>query len=302
MIYLESFHFPTFEEEDDFLADYFKVNSFSMNELYPFKVLSEKGLYSLDFEEITVLYGGNGSGKSTALNTIGNKLRVARNSAYNKGDIDFQKAYLKMCEYYESEWDEHILDLKDRTTLITSDDIFKYMLDMRQRNGYVKMHRDSAIDDWFTARKARVKHINFETGEGIEELERSRRAKRQSCREFVRENLGEVTASYSNGETGFMKFIDSIVPDRLYLLDEPENSLSCELQMRLAQYIENAARYYGCQFIIATHSPFLLAIKGAKIYNLDGEPATLSKFWELPNMKLYYELFKEYEKEFGQYR
>lgn len=92
-----------------------------------------------------------------------------------------------------------------------------------------------------------------------------------------------------------MRFIKSILPDKLYLLDEPENSLSCELQMKLAQYIEESARYYGCQFIIATHSPFLLAMERAKIYNLDGEPAAISKFWELPNMKLYHELFSRYD-------
>jgi ABC-type cobalamin/Fe3+-siderophores transport system ATPase subunit len=95
-----------------------------------------------------------------------------------------------------------------------------------------------------------------------------------------------------------MRFIDSIIPDRLYILDEPENSLSCELQIELAKYIELSARYYGCQFIIATHSPFLMAISGAKLYNLDGKPATISKFWELPNMQLYYNLFKKYDREF----
>lgn len=296
MIYLESFHFPSFEEEDDFLARYFQYHPYSMNAIYPFKVLSEKGLHSLDFQEITVLYGGNGSGKSTALNTIANMLRISRNSAYNKGD--FHEVYLEMCDYKEGEYDEHVLNLKDRSTLITSDDIFKYMLDMRQRNGYVRAHRDRAIEDWFSARKARVSCVNFETGEGVDEVERSRRAKRQTCKQYVKENLGEVQPSYSNGETGFMKFIDSIVPDKLYILDEPENSLSCELQMKLAQYIANAARYFSCQFIIATHSPFLLAINGAKIYNLDGEPATISNFWDLPNMKLYYELFKRYECKF----
>ena len=250
----------------------------------------------MDFKEITILYGGNGSGKSTALNTIGNLLGVARNSAYNKGD--FHDHYLSMCDYSIGDFCDHILSLRDKTTLITSDDIFKYMLDMRQNNGRVRNNRDDAIRQWFNERNARIARVNFETGEGVEELKRSQRARRQSCREYLRDNLGEVVPSYSNGETGFMKFIEGIVPDRLYLLDEPENSLSCELQLKLAQYIENSARYCGCQFIIATHSPFLLAMQDAKIYNLDSEPATVSQFWELPNMKLYYELFREYSEKF----
>lgn len=296
MIYLDSCRFPSFEAEDNFLAAYFKNNSYSLNTIYPFKVLSERGLHSLDFKEITILYGGNGSGKSTALNTIGNLLGVARNSAYNKGD--FHDHYLSMCDYSIGDFCDHILSLRDKTTLITSDDIFKYMLDMRQNNGRVRNNRDDAIRQWFNERNARIARVNFETGEGVEELKRSQRARRQTCREYLRDNLGEVVPSYSNGETGFMKFIEGIVPDRLYLLDEPENSLSCELQLKLAQYIENSARYCECQFIIATHSPFLLAMQDAKIYNLDSEPATVSQFWELPNMKLYYELFREYGEKF----
>ena len=116
--------------------------------------------------------------------------------------------------------------------------------------------------------------------------------------QYVKITAGERTNTFSNGETGFMKFVESITPNRLYILDEPENSLSCALQMELAKYIESSARHFGCQFIIATHSPFLLAIERAKIYNLDGDPATISKFWELPNMRLYYDLFNGYKDKF----
>lgn len=296
MIYLDSFRFPSFEEEDIYLAGYFRAHPYSLNAVYPFKVLSERGLRSLDFKEITVLYGGNGSGKSTALNAIGNLLGVARNSAYNKGD--FHNNYLEMCSYSTGDFCDYILTIRDKTTLITSDDIFKYMLDMRQNNGRVRNYRDDTIQQWFARRNARIKSVNFETGEGVDELARSQRARRQSAKQYLSENLGDIVPSYSNGVTGFMKFIESIQPDRLYILDEPENSLSCELQMKLAQHIENSARYCGCQFIIATHSPFLLAMQGAKIYNLDSNPATVSEFWELPNMRLYHELFRRYDEKF----
>jgi len=39
--------------------------------------------------------------------------------------------------------------------------------------------------------------------------------------------------------------------------------------MELMKFIEDAARFWNCQFIISTHSPFLLALRGAKIYDLD---------------------------------
>jgi predicted ATPase len=141
-------------------------------------------------------------------------------------------------------------------------------------------------------------HLDLETGENVDTFSRIIDMKKKSCAQFVKENIGEKTQTYSNGETGFMSLVENIVPDRLYILDEPENSLSCKLQQELAQFIDMSAKYSGCQFIIATHSPFLLALPTAKIYNLDGEPATVSKFWELPNMQLYYKLFHQFESEF----
>ena len=51
--------------------------------------------------------------------------------------------------------------------------------------------------------------------------------------------------------------------------------------------------------IISTHSPFLLALKGAKIYDLDASPVTVRKWTELENVRTYYEFFKKNEKNFG---
>lgn len=297
MIYLESFQFPSPEMEDDFLVGYYAENKYATQSNYPFGVLWLKGLQSLDFSEITVLYGGNGSGKSTALNVIANKLQLPRASAYNKGDL--QNEYVEMCDYEEGELDD-LEELKDIATFMSSDDIFRYMLDNRKKNESIRKRTEATLDDYFELKKPinMPRYFNFETGEGLDKLEEIRRAKRMSPSQYLKEKIGERTASFSNGETGFMKFIESIVPDRLYILDEPENSLSCELQMKLAQYIEESARYFGCQFIIATHSPFLLALENAKIYDLDGNPATVSHFCDLPNMKLFYNLFKKHEKEF----
>lgn len=51
------------------------------------------------------------------------------------------------------------------------------------------------------------------------------------------------------------------------------------------------ARYCGCQLIIATHSPFLLAIDGARIYDLDSSPVEIKKWWQLDNTRIYYDFF-----------
>ena len=48
---------------------------------------------------------------------------------------------------------------------------------------------------------------------------------------------------------------ERITENCLYLIDEPENSLAFPMQQALADYIAASARFYGCQFVLATPSP-----------------------------------------------
>ena len=58
----------------------------------------------------------------------------------------------------------------------------------------------------------------------------------------------------------------------------------------------------GCQFVIATHSPFVLAIRGAKIYDLDADPVDVKKWTELPNVRVYYDFFANHRAAFEEKR
>ncbi len=103
---------------------------------------------------------------------------------------------------------------------------------------------------------------------------------------------------YSNGETAFQFFEEFIRPNALYLLDEPEVSLSPSNQVRLAEKINEMARLLGCQFIIATHSPFMLGILNAKIYDLDSKDFKVSSWTELENVRYFYDFFEKHKAEF----
>ena len=83
-----------------------------------------------------------------------------------------------------------------------------------------------------------------------------------------------------------------IMPDCMYFLDEPEVSLSPVFQKELANMIELFAQSLRTQFVIATHSPFFLSLKDARIYDLDSRPASVKKWHELPNMLAYFNLFE----------
>lgn len=92
--------------------------------------------------------------------------------------------------------------------------------------------------------------------------------------------------------------MQKIDEDALYVLDEPESSLSNQKQIELAEYIRNSAKGCGCQFIIATHSVFFLSMPGAVVYDLDSIPVCTRKWTELPNVRLYREFFIKHEKDF----
>ena len=114
----------------------------------------------------------------------------------------------------------------------------------------------------------------------------------------MREYLSRPAEEASNGECALKFFTDAIGEDSLYLLDEPENSLSPVFQVQLASFLLEAARFYGCQLVIATHSPILLSIRGARIYDMDACPVTTTRWTELPNVRLLHDFFREHEEDF----
>ena len=50
--------------------------------------------------------------------------------------------------------------------------------------------------------------------------------------------------------------------------------------------------------VLATHSPFLLAIPGARIYDLDRVPVDTAPWTQLPNVRIYYDFFRQHQSEF----
>ena len=69
----------------------------------------------------------------------------------------------------------------------------------------------------------------------------------------------------------FLEILDSrIVPKGLYLLDEPETPLSPTRILSLMALLKRMVAQ-DCQFIVATHSPILMALPDARILTFDGE-------------------------------
>lgn len=283
MIYLRNFSFPSEDREYNFILDEKRT---CFDTFYPFKILSKNDFTEIDFEPVTILYGGNGSGKSTALNVIAEKIEASRDTIFNKSN--FFKDYVDMCDMDEVK----VAGIK---RIITSDDVFDYILNLRNLNEGIDNKRENLFGDYLDAKYSGFKMKSLED---YEELKKVNSARAGTMSKFIRKNLMSNVRLYSNGESAYRYFIEKITENGLYILDEPENSLSPKRQIELMSFIEDSARFFGCQFIISTHSPFLLAIKGAKIYDLDESPVSVKSWTSLENVRTYYEFFKHHDSEF----
>ena len=162
-------------------------------------------------------------------------------------------------------------------------------------NEGIDTNRAALFEDYYDAKSS---DFQLHSLDDYEKLAKINAARKKTKSQFVRERLKSNIRERSNGESAYLYFTDKIRENGLYLLDEPENSLSPERQQTLQNFIEESARFFGCQFVIATHSPFLLSMKNAKIYDLDNEPMRVSHWTKLPNVRAYYDFFKQHEEEF----
>ena len=279
-MFLSAFFFPGAEAESDFL---FGLRTTYDQTVYPYGILPGAGLNEIFFRPVTILYGGNGSGKSTVLNVIAEKLRLERSSAYNRSR--FFGRFVDECRFSQDE------AVPKGSRIITSDDVFDRMLDIRAVNEGIDRKREQLIEDYYDLKDG---PFHLRSLEDLDRLRRVNRARSKTMSRFVREGSGQSVRERSNGESALMVFKERMEMDTLCLLDEPENSLSPENQMILKDFLFEAARYCGNQLVISTHSPFLLALPGARIIDLDDGARVTDDWTTLKNPRLYYDFFKQH--------
>ena len=290
MIYLNQFALPSADQEYRILDNDLESKRTCYRSRYPFGVFSNKKIPCLEFEPITILCGGNGSGKTTILNLIGEKLGLKRTAVFNRSS--FFRLYLKYCRADLRE--AFTPSVRENSRVITSDDVFDALLELRQINEGITQRRQELLEEYTSARYA-----NFQM-RSLEDFDRLRQvadAQRKTGSRYVNDQLIKDIPGKSNGESGFLYFTREIQENGLYLLDEPENSLSPKRQLELLQFLEDSVRFYNCQFSISTHSPFLLSMKGAKIYDLDRQLVGTCSWTELEHIQVYYQFFKAHQKE-----
>lgn len=267
----------------------FKLSNTRLSDpnIYPYNVFRDKDPDPFVFSDITILYGDNGSGKSTILNIIAECLDIKGHEKPVSdilGLVDYCDRFTKECSYdlaYDEKTGRTFKKLPAESRYIKSEDVLYEIKKIQQQ----RVLSDSMLYDHIK------KGMSREDAEAFLASKNGR--KQQKYIEFSQEK-------YSNGETALRFFDDMIFPDALYLLDEPEVSLSPANQVKMANEINKMSRLLGCQFIIATHSPFLLGTLNAKIYNIDTYDYHICKWSELENVRYFYDFFRKHEKDFAE--
>jgi predicted ATPase len=234
---------------------------------FPFSLPILQGMDELRFEaEVTFFVGENGSGKSTLMEGIACAAEmVTVGSESVRTDKSLAHAR-ELAKYLKLAWTKRT----KRGFFLRAEDFFGYA--KRQNEMRAEMENDlREIDEEYKNRSAYAKSL----------------AKMGTAGQLhdMRRRYGDGLDARSHGESFLTLFQSRFVPDGLYLLDEPEAPLSPIRQLALIAAIKQMTAQNG-QFIIATHSPILMAYPGAKILSFDDGKIRAAEYDSLEHVSL----------------
>lgn len=217
---------------------------------FPFSVPAIRALDVLRMDTpVTLFVGENGSGKSTLLEAIAMAAHLpAVGSADLKQDssLDAQR-YLSYA--LKLVWSRHTA----RGFFLRAEDFF----------GFTK--RMSVMRGELLAQLAELEVTYADRSEHAKAL--AMLPAKRSLAELEQMYGADLDAN-SHGQSFLRLFSSRFVPGGLYLLDEPEAPLSPQSQLALLVMMQDMVAQQA-QFVVATHSPMLLAYPGARIYSFD---------------------------------
>jgi predicted ATPase len=228
------------------------IRSFSIDcsnrHVFPFNVPAVKHARNVLLPgTVTIFVGDNGSGKSTLLESLASKLKLSGiGGGLDMEDGDYAAAG----------------EIIPRLNISWSREI--------QYQGFFFRAEDfSHFLRGLDRERVKINHQLFELkGEVddsiIKQMEESSNWKLRA----MRKEYGDNMQAYSHGE-GFLKILEQRMKGKgIFVLDEPEAALSPLRQLSLISMIMQMAAKGNAQFIMATHSPILMGIPNATIYQV----------------------------------
>ena len=213
---------------------------------FPFTLEIVKSLREIQFSSpVTFFVGENGSGKSTILETIA---CAAESITVGSESVRTDKSLAplrKLAQYFRLAWTKRTR----KGFFLRAEDFFGYAKSMRQTKEEFQEELDNVKKEYKGRSKYAEALASMPYQGQLAEMQR---------------RYGDGLDSRSHGESFLTLFQSRFVPGGLYLLDEPEAALSPMRQLTFISALKQMVRE-NSQFIIATHSPILLAFPEAQI-------------------------------------
>jgi len=223
------------------------------SEAFPFSVPAIRTMPELSFDTaVTFFVGENGSGKSTLLEGIALAAGLPTVGSKEVTDDQTLAAQRALGRALKLVWTR-----RTRTGFfLRAEDFFGFTKQLAQMRGEMQQ-RLAEIDQEYADRSDYAKGLaKMPMASSLADMER---------------RYGVDLDANSHGQSFLRLFQSRFVPGGLYMLDEPEAPLSPQSQLALmAMMTDMIAR--DAQFVVATHSPILLAFPGARIYSFDVAP------------------------------
>ncbi len=213
---------------------------------FPFDVPAIKFAKEIDLSNnITFLVGENGTGKSTLLESIACKLHLPHMEGfgYDKNGFDAARTLEPFLEFT---WGLE----RSAGFFFRAEDFGDYLNSVHRSGATIEQQMGDMGDDV-------PRHI-------VEQMKNNANTQLRN----MRQTYGQELQAFSHGEA-YLHIMNQRINKRgIYLLDEPEAALSPARQLTLIYFIQNHLKQFNSQFIIATHSPMLLAYPEATIYEI----------------------------------
>ncbi len=234
---------------------------------FPFSVPSIATLDTLVLDaSVTVLVGENGTGKSTLLEGLAIACCLPAVGSSRMESDPTLSAQCELAAQLHLTWRGR----SHRGFFLRAEDFFGFQ---RQITEARALHQ------------AEVARIDVDMADASAYARRLAQGPHRASIGAIEERYGADPDAKSHGEAFLSLFAQRLAPNGLFLLDEPEAALSPQSQLGFMAMIRDALAT-GSQFIIATHSPILMAIPGAAIFSFDDLPVKRVDFEDLESVAL----------------
>lgn len=234
---------------------------------FPFSIPAIRALSVLPVARaVTFFVGENGSGKSTLLEGMAAAARLPVVGSADMGSDTTLGAQRELGARLRLVWSRRT----SRGFFLRAEDFFGFTKRLAVMRAELLQRLDE-LELEYADRSAWAKGLAMGPA-------------RTSLAEMERRYGVDLDAS-SHGQSFLTLFRSRFVPGGLYLLDEPEAALSPQSQLALMVMIADMVAQ-DAQFVIATHSPILLAYPEALIYSFDRAPVEAVAYAELEHVVL----------------